>query len=87
MIPSARPTIPTVAITIVLFYAISKSGMDVRTYGRTDGRTKCAKTMIPIGHDFGLAEWINKTGVINDPLATIPSARPKIPTVAITILT
>ena len=24
-----------------------------------DGRTACAKTMIPTGRDFGLAEWIN----------------------------
>ena len=24
-----------------------------------DGRTTCAKTMIPTGRDFGLAEWIN----------------------------
>ena len=27
--------------------------------GSTDGRTTCAKTMIPSGRDFGLAEWIN----------------------------
>ena len=27
-------------------------------WGRTDGQT-CAKTMIPTGRDFGLAEWIN----------------------------
>ena len=25
----------------------------------TDGRTTCAKTMIPTGRDFGSAEWIN----------------------------
>ena len=37
--------------------------MYVRTYGQT-----CAKTMIPTGRDFGLAEWINKIAVINDPL-------------------
>ena len=28
-------------------------------WGRTDGRTTCAKTMIPTGRDFGLAKWIN----------------------------
>ena len=27
-------------------------------WGRTDRRTTCAKTMIPTGSDFGLAEWI-----------------------------
>ena len=26
------------------------------------------RTLIPTGRDFGLAEWINKIGVINDPL-------------------
>ena len=29
-----------------------------QTYVRTDGRTICAKTMIPTGRDFGLAESI-----------------------------
>ena len=28
--------------------------------GRTDVRTTCAKTRIPTGRDFGLAEWIKK---------------------------
>ena len=28
-------------------------------WGRTNGRTTCAKTIIPTGRDFGLAEWIN----------------------------
>ena len=28
-------------------------------WGRTYVRTTCAKTMIPTGRDFGLAEWIN----------------------------
>ena len=27
----------------------------------TDGRTTCAKTIIPIGRDCGLAEWINNS--------------------------
>ena len=31
-------------------------------WGRMYGRT-CAKTMIPTGRDFGLAEWINKVQV------------------------
>ena len=33
--------------------------------GRTDRRTTtCAKTMIPRGRDFGLAEWFN-SGLLN----------------------
>ena len=30
-------------------------------YGRTDGRTTYTKTIIPTGHDCGLAEWIKKS--------------------------
>ena len=36
------------------FYYSLKSGD-----GRTDGRTTCAKTIIPTSRDFGLAEWIH----------------------------
>ena len=38
----------------LVFFLDLKSGN-----GRTDGRTTCAKTMIPTGRDFGLAKWIN----------------------------
>ena len=38
---------------------------------RTDNM--CEKTMIPTGSDFGLVEWINKTGVVNAPLSQLDS--------------
>ena len=28
-------------------------------WGRTDGRTTCAKTIITTGRDYGSASWIN----------------------------
>ena len=46
MIHSVRPIVTPVANIV---------GTDVRTYGRKS----CAKTVIPTGRDFGLAEWIN----------------------------
>ena len=54
MIHSARPTVsPVVNIVLALFCFAKfwKVG--------TDGRTTCAKTMIPIGRDCGSAELIN----------------------------
>ena len=52
MIHLARPTVSPVAnIVFTLFGSILKSG---------DGRTTCAKTMIPTGSDCGFAEWIKK---------------------------
>ena len=56
---------------IVLLYW--KSG-DGRTDERTNGWTTCAKTVITTCRDCGLAGWINKTGVINNPLG-----QPKVP--------
>ena len=58
MIHSARPTVSPVA-NIVLFCQILKSG-DGRTYGLTEGRTTCSKTIIHTGRDCGAAEWVNK---------------------------
>ena len=40
---------------VVLFFYIWKVGTDAQT----DGRTTCAKTMIPTSRHFGLAKWIN----------------------------
>ena len=56
MIQSARPIVTPVAnIVFCCFVFLDlKSGDE-----RTDGRTTCAKTMIPTSCDFGLAEWIN----------------------------
>ena len=39
---------------------------DFEKRGRTDGRTTCAKTMIPTGHDCGSAEWIKILFLIID---------------------
>ena len=50
MIHSARP-IDTPLFSVVLFFLDLKSG---------DGQTTCAKTIIPTGRDFGLAEWIKR---------------------------
>ena len=58
MIHSARPTVsPVVKIVFTgnLFCFLLYFEKD----GRTDGQTTCAKTIIPTGRDFGLAEWIN----------------------------
>ena len=33
--------------------------LDFEKWGWMDGRTTCAKTMIPTGSDCGSAEWIN----------------------------
>ena len=54
MIQSARPAVSPVAIivfSVVLFCFVWKSWD-----GHMDGRTTCAKTMMPTG--CGLAEWI-----------------------------
>ena len=53
MIHSARPTVSPVAniVFCCFVYLDLKSG---------DGRTTCAKTIIPTGRDFGLAEWIKE---------------------------
>ena len=56
MIYSTRPIVMPVATIVFCFVFLDlKSG---------DGRTTCAKTMIPTGLDFGLAEWINKTHIM-----------------------
>ena len=65
MIHSARPIVTPVAnIVFYCFVLLDLKSGD----GHKDGRTTCAKTIIPTGRDFGLAEWINKTKVANDPL-------------------
>ena len=61
MIHSARAIVTPLAtlFSVALFFLDLKSG-------RTDGRTTFAKTMIPTGFDFGLAEWTRKLiSVIN----------------------
>ena len=56
MIHSARPIVTPVANIVLCCFVF----LDVKSGdGCTDGRTKCAKTMIPTCRDFGLAEWIN----------------------------
>ena len=51
MIHSARPIITPVTNIVFCFVVLElKSG---------DGRTTCAKRIIPTGRYFGLAEWIN----------------------------
>ena len=64
MIHSARPIVTPVANIVFCCFVF----LDLKS---GDGRTTCAKTMIPTRRDFGLAEWIkNMTGgVINDPHA------------------
>ena len=54
LIHSARPIVTPVANIVCFVFLDLKSGD-----GRTDGRPICAKTIIPTGPDFGLAEWIN----------------------------
>ena len=58
MIHSARPTVSSVGNNVCFILLDFEKG-DGRTDGRTDGPTTCAKTIIPTGRDFGLAEWIN----------------------------
>ena len=53
MIHSARPIVTPVANIVFCCFVF----LDWRS---GDGRTPCAKTMIPTGLDFGLTEWINK---------------------------
>ena len=50
MIHSARPIVTTVANIVFCCFVF----LDLKIWGaRTDGRTACAKTMIPTGRDFG----------------------------------
>ena len=58
MIHSARPTVSPVANIVFCCFVF----LDLK---RGDGRTICAKTMIPTGRDFGLAEWIKKEDLQN----------------------
>ena len=52
MIHSARQIVmPVEKIIFCCFVFLDLKSGDVRT--------TCAKTMIPTGRDFGLAEWIN----------------------------
>ena len=57
MIHSATPIVTPLAKTVLCtFNCFSR----FEKWGRTDGRTTCAKIIIPTGRDFGLAEWIKK---------------------------
>ena len=57
MIPSARPTVPPVAIIVFMLRLFS---LTIFWKVVTDVRTEtCAKTMITTGRHWGLAEWIN----------------------------
>ena len=57
MIHSARPIVMPVANIIFCCFVF----LDLKSGdGFMDGQTKCAKTMIPTGRDFGLAELIKK---------------------------
>ena len=47
--------------TIITKLSINKTGV----INDPLGQTTCAKTMIPTGCDFGLAEWINKIQIIS----------------------
>ena len=59
MTHSARPTVsPVATIVFCCFVLLDLKSGDGRQYGRTNGRTTCAKTMITTGRDCGLAEWI-----------------------------
>ena len=60
MIHSASPIVTPVAniAFCCLVFLDLKSGD-----GRTDVRTTSAKTMIPTGHDSGLAKWIKKQNI------------------------
>ena len=51
MIHSARQIVTPVAIIVFCCFVF----LDFEKCART----ACAKTMIPTGRDFGLAEWIN----------------------------
>ena len=56
MIHPGRPTVSSVANIVFTWNLFC-----FEKFGRTHGRTTCAKMMITTGHDCGLAEWINKT--------------------------
>ena len=61
MIHSASPIVTPVAnIVFRCFVFLDLKSGDGLTYEQTNWRTTCAKTMITIGRDFGLAEWNNK---------------------------
>ena len=53
MIPSARPTVSSVANIVFALFCFAR----FKKWGRTDNM--CEKTMIPTGRDRGSAEWIN----------------------------
>ena len=55
MIPSARSTVPLVAITIFTRFCFVR----FEKCGRTDGRT-CVKIVITTNRDRGSAEWIKR---------------------------
>ena len=58
MIHSARPMVtPVASIVYCCFVFLDLKSGD----GRTDGRTTCAKIVIPTGLDFGLAKWIKNS--------------------------
>ena len=54
MIHSARPTVTPITNIVFCCFVFCTVDKWVRTYVRTT----CAKTIIPTGRDFGLAEWI-----------------------------
>ena len=53
MIHSTRPIVMPVANIVFCCFVL----LDLKS---GDGRTTCAKTMIPTGRGCGLAEWINR---------------------------
>ena len=57
MIPSARPTIPQGAITILTCTLFDLR--DFENWGQTDVRTPRVKIVITTGRDCGSAAWIN----------------------------
>ena len=56
MINSARLIVTPVTNIVFCCFVL----LDLKSGESRDGRTTCAKTIILTGHDFGLAEWINK---------------------------
>ena len=58
MIHSARSIVTPVANIVFCCFVL----LDLKS--DADVRTTCAKTIIPTGRDFGLAEWINNVVVL-----------------------
>ena len=71
MIHSARPKVTPVANIVFCCVLLDLKSGEGRTDIRTNGRTTCAKTMIPTGRDCGLAEWINIYSIDLKPVGLI----------------